>query len=180
LGTVNGTVTSGSSIVVNGGTANGVVATGTVFEVAGTLAFNLATRLSTGKVQQFVVTAGITLTAGGAGTLVVQPEIIVSGNYQNMSATGVVNASAITIVSGGASSTVAQNWLIAKKAIALVSVDLPMVSAPKVSIKRGKNLSIRMIQMYDTNSDQEIYRMDVLYGWAMMRPEWCCRIAGAA
>lgn len=181
LGTVNGTVTSGTTIAVTGGTASGIIAVGMVFEVAACFAFNLVTRISTGKLQQFVVTAAVTLSGAGAGNLTVQPEIITSGNYQNMSTAGVVTTSAITVISGSvASASFSQNWLIAKKAIALVSADLPMVSAPKISIKRGKNLSIRMLQTYDVQSDQEIFRMDILYGWAMMRPEWCCRIAGAA
>ena len=181
LGTLSATATSGTTIAITGGTANGTIAVGTVFEVTDCLAFNLVTRISTGKKQQFVVQAAVTLSGAGAGSLSVLPEIITSGNYQNMSAAGAVSGKAATLVSGAVSgASFSQNWLIASKAIALVSVDLPMVSAPKVSIKRGKNLSIRMIQTYDVQSDQEIFRMDVLYGWAMMRPEWCVRIAGAA
>ncbi len=181
LGTLSATATSGTTIAVTGGTANGVVKAGTVFDVAGCYAFNLVTRVTSGKLQQFVVTADVTLSAGGAGNLTVLPELVTSGNYQNMTTAGAVSGQAATIRSGTTASTVySQNWVMHKKSVALVSADLPMVSAPKISIKRGKNLSIRMIQVYDVNSDQEVFRMDILYGWAMMRPEWCCRVAGGA
>jgi len=181
LGTLSATKTSGTTISVTGGTANGVVAVGMIFDVADCYQYNLVTRTPTGNLQQFLVTTAVTLSGAGAGDLTVAPEIITSGNYQNMSTAGAVSGKAATVVSGStASATYSRNWAMHNKAIALVSADLPKVSAPEVSIKRGKNLSIRIIRMYDPQSDQEIFRLDTLFGWAVMRPEWMVGVAGAA
>lgn len=181
LGTLSATATSGTSIAVTGGTANGTIKAGLIFDVADCYQHNLVTRQSTGNLQQFLVTADVTLNGSGAGTLTVSPEIITSGNYQNVSSAGAVSGKAATIRSGTTASAIyTANWAMSNKAIALVCADLPKVSAPEVSIKRGKNLSIRLIRTYDVQSDQEIFRLDVLFGWALMRPEWMVRVAGGA
>lgn len=181
LGTLSATATSGTSIAVTGGTANGTIPVGLIFDVADCYQHNLVTRVATGNLQQFIVTAAITLNGSGAGTLTVLPELITSGNYQNVSTAGAVSGKAATVRSGTtASATYTRNWAMHSKAIALVSADLPMVSAKEVSVKRGKNLSIRVIRTYDVQSDQEIFRMDILFGWALMRPEWMVGVAGAA
>ncbi len=180
LGTLSATATSGTSLAITGGTTSGTITVGMVLTVADCYQFNLVSRVATGNLQQFIVTAAITL-SGGAGTLTVSPEIITSGNYQNMSTAGAVSGKAVTLISGSTSGGIyTRNWAMYEKAIALVSADLPMVSAKEVSIKRGKNLSIRIVRQYDINSDQEVYRMDILFGWAVMRPEWMCGVAGAA
>ncbi len=181
LGTLSATATSGTSIAITGGTANGTVKAGAIFDVADCYQHNLVTRQATGNLQQFLVLADVTLNGSGAGTLTVSPEIITSGNYQNVSTAGAVSGKAATLRSGStASALYTANWAMCDKAIALVCADLPKVSAPEVSIKRGKNLSIRLIRTYDVQSDQEIFRLDVLFGWALMRPEWMTRVAGAA
>lgn len=181
LGTLSATATSGTSIAITGGTTSGTIPVGLIFDVAECFQYNLVTRIATGNLQQFIVTAAVTLNGSGAGTLTVLPEIITSGNYQNMTTAGVVSGKAATVRSGTtASATYSRNWALHSKAIALVSADLPMVSAKEVSIKRGKNLSIRIIRTYDVQSDQEVFRMDILFGWALMRPEWMCGVAGNA
>lgn len=194
LGTINGTVISGNSVAVTGGTASGTVPAGTVFTVAGVFQYNLAARTTTSRLQQFVVTTAVTLNGSGAGTLAVQPEIVTSGNYQNMTTAGLVSTAATSLTGGGlgyaiaagqggsgnvASQVYGRNWLLNPKAIALVTADLPMVSAPEVSIKRGEGLSMRLLRMYDPASDQEIFRMDILFGWALMRPEWMIGLGGS-
>ena len=181
LGTLSATKTSGTTLSITGGTAAGTVKAGTVLSVADCNAFNLQTRTNSGKVQQFVVQADVTLGGSGEGDLSVLPEIITSGNYQNMTTAGAVSGKAVSLVSGSTASAVySQNWLFAENSIALVTADLPLVSAPKISRMSENGLSIRLLQTYDVQSDQEIFRLDILYGWAMMRPEWCCRVAGNA
>lgn len=181
FGTLSATATSGTTIAITGGTANGTVTAGYIFTVADCYQHNLVTRIATGNLQQFLVTAAVTLDGSGVGSLTVLPEIITSGNYQNVSTAGAVSGKAATILSGSTSGGIyTRNWAMHKKAIALVSADLPKVSAPEVSIKRGKNLSIRIIRTYDVQSDQEIFRLDILFGWAVMRPEWMVAVSGAA
>jgi hypothetical protein len=180
LGTLSATATSGSSLAITGGTAGGTVKAGAVVTVASCYAFNLETRTSTGKLQQFVVTADVTLNGSGAGTLTVSPEIITSGNYQNMTSAGAVSGQAVSFVSGTTASTqYAQNLVFHPAFATLVTVDMPMVSAPKISRKTMEGISMRLIQTYDVINDQEIFRIDILFGWSLLRPEWACRVAGA-
>jgi hypothetical protein len=37
-------------------------------------------------------------------------------------------------------------------------------------------LSVRAVRQYNITTDQFPLRLDVLYGWAMLYPEWACRI----
>jgi hypothetical protein len=39
-------------------------------------------------------------------------------------------------------------------------------------------LSIRYVEQYNASTDQSIQRFDVLYGWAVVRPELGCLIKG--
>jgi hypothetical protein len=39
-------------------------------------------------------------------------------------------------------------------------------------------MSIRLIRDYDITTDKFPCRLDVLYGWAVLRPELACRIQG--
>jgi len=179
LGTTSAAKTSGTTISVTGGTANGVVKAGTIFEVADNKVYNQANHSITSQTQQFVVQADVTLNGSGVGDLVVLPEIITTGNYKNMG--GVGNGKTITVKSGTTASTsYSQNLLLADKSLALVFADLPKVSAPQVSIKRSKNMSIRIIQTYDVHSDQEIFRLDALFGWSWLRRQFAVRVPGNA
>jgi hypothetical protein len=47
-----------------------------------------------------------------------------------------------------------------------------------LSTPRGPDVgrSIRFIREYDFNSDQFIHRVDVMYGWAVLRPDLAVRI----
>lgn len=87
-GTVNGAVSSGSSIVLAGLDAGAVFTEGDLIQLAtsaDTWMVNPLTYDSLSTAAQFVVTAGATATGGGAVTLSVSPEIVVSGARQNIS-----------------------------------------------------------------------------------------------
>jgi hypothetical protein len=48
------------------------------------------------------------------------------------------------------------------------------MAARKADPQNG--LSIRIVRAYDVSTDRFITRLDILYGWAMLYPEWACRI----
>ena len=66
-----------------------------------------------------------------------------------------------------------------RDAFTLVTADLPLPGgvdmAARVSDKQ-LGMSIRMIRAYDISSDQFPCRLDVLYGWATLRPELAVRL----
>ena len=67
-----------------------------------------------------------------------------------------------------------------KDAYQFVTGDLPMMDdANKCVIKRMDGLSIRVWQGSDIRNDELLMRLDILDGFAALRPEWGCRIIGA-
>ena len=175
----NGTVTSGTSIVLDSITDNGTFTVGTSFTVADCYQVNPLTKETTQNLQIFTVTAAATGATDDV-TLTVTPEIIVSGPYQNVSSTGVVDEKAVTFVTGiTASAVTAQNIVMHPSALSLVTADLPMEPDATMRIVRDSNVSMRLARVYDAINDRTVWRLDMLYGWSLLRPEWMCRVLGA-
>lgn len=173
---VNGTVTSGSSIVVSGAGNAVTYAVGDVFTVADCYAVNPRTKQSTGALQQFVVTAAATSSAGGAVTLSVAPEIIVSGATQTVSASGVVNGKALTFV-GTASTQYAQNLAFHPDAFCLATADLIVPKGVDFAYRAvNEGMSLRLVRQYDINNDAFPARIDIFHGFKTLRPQLACRI----
>jgi hypothetical protein len=97
-GLINGAVTSGTTVNIDGVTAS-VVAfkKGDRFTVAGVYSVNPLSKVSTGKLQDFVVTADATSNGSGQVAVVVSPAIVISGAYQNVTAQLADNA-AVTML----------------------------------------------------------------------------------
>ena len=63
--------------------------------------------------------------------------------------------------------------------MAPLDTDLPGAEVSKVRADSEEDgLSIRYVQQYNAQTDQKIQRFDVLYGWAVVRPELGCLIKG--
>ena len=166
-----------STLSVTGGDASATYKEGEIFTIADCYAVNPQSRQSTGALQQFVVTADATGDGGtGAVTLAISPSIITSGPFQTV--TGYAASKALTFI-GAASTAYAQNLAFHRDAFTLVTADLPLPGgvdmASRVSDK-DTGLSIRLIRQYNISNDQFPCRMDVLYGWACLRPELACRV----
>lgn len=81
--TINGAVSSGSTVVVaNAGTTTFLA--GDTFTVSGCYSFNKRTKKSTGRLMTFVIQENVTAVAGAA-TLTVSPEIVTTGPNRNVS-----------------------------------------------------------------------------------------------
>lgn len=176
-GTVNGASQSGSTITVNAIT--GTFKKGDVITFAGVNAVNRVTKNTTGELRQFVVTADV---ANGATSIPIYPALVppVGGNkvaYQTVTASP-ANGAAITLV-GGAGTSFRKNLTFRPEAFTLATADLPMYGKGVVAAARENfdGISMRMIQSYDVMSDQLITRLDILYGFARVRPEWACVVA---
>lgn len=179
---VNGASQSGSSLVTDGWTAAAAprLTAGDIFTIAGVFAVNPVSLQSTGVLKQFVVTAAVSSDGSGNATIPIAPAIIGSGTgFQNVTALPADNA-ALTVV--GAASTVSpQNMLYHRNAFTLACADLPLPRGVDMAARKADKqtgLSIRMVRAYDVTTDQFPCRLDILYGWAPLYPEWACRIAG--
>lgn len=179
---MNGATSSGaSSIVTDGWTAAAAnrVKKGDVFTIAGVYAVNPITKQSTGVLQQFVVTSDTSSDGSGNATIPISPSIVTSGSTQTVDAVPADNA-ALTFLSG-ASTVNVNNILMHKNAFTLGCADLELpqgVHFAAVASDPETGLSIRIVRAYDISNDAFPCRLDVLYGWKAVRPEWACRIIG--
>lgn len=171
------TAQTGSSLICDGFDASVTIKQGDVFTIAGVNAVNPDSLVSTGSLQQFVVTADATATGGGAVTLSISPSIVASGAKQNVS-NGAADDKAITFV-GSASTAYAQNMAFHKDAFTFVSVDLSTEGYAWSARENMDGVSMRLAKFRDGINDKLITRLDILYGFKAIRPEWATRIIGA-
>jgi hypothetical protein len=69
----------------------------------------------------------------------------------------------------------------APEAVTLATADLEMPEKGVVESARESydGVSMRMITAYNVATDQLITRLDVLYGFLWVRPEWACAVGDA-
>ncbi|MCA3247056.1 MAG: hypothetical protein ING29_11345 [Azospirillum sp.] len=166
----NGATQSGSTIVVDTGTTT--FAIGDVITFAGVFEVHPETKVSTGNLQQFVVTAA----AGPSATsLAISPAVVATGARQNVSNT-IADNSAITKV-GGASAVYRPSLAFHKDAFTFATADLVLPKGVDMAARKVMDgISMRMVRQYDINNDRFPVRFDVLYGYRTIRPELACRI----
>lgn len=179
---VNGSTSSGATTLVTDGWTSAAAARlkkGDIFTIAGVNSVNPQSRQSTGESAQFVVTADVSSDGSGNLTAAISPAITSSGAFQTVDALPADNA-ALTIVGTGAA-TGSQGLLHHKDAFTLAMADLPLPQGTDMAARVSDDqlgMSIRLIRDYDINNDKFPCRLDVLYGWAALRPELACRIQG--
>jgi len=189
--TVTSATASGSSIVTGGWTAGDILNVGDVITFGttttnGVFAINPQNYQSTGQLRQFVVTSTATAAVGGAMTINISPAIIFNTTgTPNPFATvtntgGTIAATAVVKVFGSSAVSTPQNVAFCKDAFTFATVMLPKMPGVDNGIATSEKLamSIRIIDGYDIINDRKITRMDLLGGWATLRPELACRIAG--
>lgn len=163
------------------GTVADVLVIGDVIQIANVFSVNDVSKQSTGVLQDFVVLANVATTAG-AGTITVFPTLIDStaGNtapFQTVNALPANNA-AITIV-GAADAAIPFNLGFHRNALALVTIPLELPDSAVFKARADwRGYSIRVIKDYDITEDEEIIRMDVLYGVKAIYPELGVKLVG--
>lgn len=172
-----------TSVSTSGWTASAAVRMkkGDVFTMAGVFKINPVSKTSTGQFQQFVLTSDASSDGSGNATLNFSPAIKVSGPTQNVTALPAVSAAITPLATSNAVSPM--NMVFHRDAFGLVALDLPKpdgIPGSQVVRVRSKKLdiAIRMIQWYDGTQDTDLYRLDLLYGWAAYRPTFACRVQG--
>jgi hypothetical protein len=177
---VNGTIsTQGqATISIDGGTASATVTVGDVFTVANVYSVNPQTRQSTGSLQQFVVTAANTASSGSWTSIAVSPAMYTSSNALATIDAFPVDGAAITFV-GAASTGYPQNLIYQKNAITFATADLLLPQGVDMASRQVHNgISMRIVRQYDINNDRMPCRIDVLYGYSVIRPQMAVRLWG--
>ncbi|WP_455154168.1 P22 phage major capsid protein family protein [Cupriavidus campinensis] len=171
--TVNGAVTTNGATTVVLAAGATTFKKGDVITFAGTNRVHPETKVDTGNLQQFVVTADY---AGGAGTLSFAPAIYTTTGRQNVLATGIANGVAVTKV-GGASAVYRPSLAFQKDAFAFVSADLQMPDGVDWKAREVYDgISMRIVRQYTISNDQFPTRLDVLYGYKTIRAQLAARI----
>lgn len=159
-------------------------AVGDIITIAGVYDVQPETKSAYGTLKRFTL---VTSTSGTTtGTLTVSPAPILSGAYQNVSASIADNA-AITVVgsvSGAGAAgitTYGQNLAFHKDAFAFVTADLEDPSQYGAWGGRAvqDGLSMRIWRQGDIANGTFPFRVDICYGFVPIYPEWACRLIHA-
>jgi hypothetical protein len=177
--TVNGTVyTQGATTISFNGTTGNTLKKGDVFTIANVYSVNPQTRESTGSLQQFVVTEDITAAASAFTNVKISPAIYTASHALATVDSFPQNSAAVTFL-GGASTQYPQNLVYHRDAIAFATADLLMPQGVDMASRQVHNgISMRVVRQYDINNDRMPCRIDVLYGYSVIRPQMAVRLWG--
>jgi hypothetical protein len=181
--TVNGAGQSGSSIITQGWPNSlQVLNQGDIITFGSVFAVNPQNKQSTGALRQFLVTQNVNSSGAGAATIPIAGPgglgIITAGPFQTVNVTP-ANSAAIT-VSGASGSASSRGFMFHKEGVVLAVCPLPEpngVDFAKRKSDKQLGISQRIIRAYDINLDRFPCRSDILYGAAVLYPEFICRVA---
>lgn len=132
--------------------------------------------------KQFVVTADVASTVGGAATLPIYPSIITSGPYKTCSTAAADGATINVFQDAGPTAGLATPQGLAYHRDfmqwAMVPLEMPRgvhFAARQTNKKTG--ISIRIVSQYDITNDVFATRCDIMLGAVLTHPEWGCRVA---
>lgn len=176
-GSVNGANQTGTVIAIN--SVTGTLAAGDIITFAGVNGVNRITKVSYGQLRQFVV---VNAYSGSSGNLTIYPALIPpsGGNpvqYQTVTASP-ANAAAISLV-GPASATYRKNVAFVPEAVTMATADMVLPRNVEADRAEYDGVSLRILTQYQAGTDIEITRMDCLYGYLFVRPEWCVAVPDA-
>jgi len=149
---------------------------GDVFTIASVFAVNPQTRQSTGSLQQFTVTA--VATGSSTATLNISPALYTASNALATVLAFPQSGAVVTMV-GSANTGYPQNLVYHKDAISFATADLLLPQGVDMASRQVHNgISLRIVRQYDINNDRLPCRIDVLYGYAAIRPITAVRLWG--
>lgn len=162
---VNGAVSAGNTIVLDGATINvaGYFLPGDLISIAGVFSVNPLSRQSTGQTMQFVILAPANSDGAGSITILVSPTIIssTSSPLQNVS-NAIPDNAVVTMI---ASYNV--NVAYPARGLDIVCPPLYKLQVPyaSVAIDPESGLSLSVTQTGDILGYQNLMRLDILCGF---------------
>jgi hypothetical protein len=169
-----GTLTSGiTAITVDGFTAAPVA--GMVFTIEGTYDVHPETKVAYAHLKQFTVTSATTT------SISFSPACIYDTTNPRQNCSGApTNDDDITFV-GSASTNYPQHLMYHKEAFQFITADLPLMDDAHKCVRRTQDgVSLRVWMGSDIRNDELLLRLDILYGFSALRPQWACRMIGSA
>ena len=177
--TITTTVSAqGTSTIAITGTGTQTIKKGDVFTIGSVFAVNPQTRESTGSLQQFVCTEDVAASGGAYAAVKISPAIYTSSNALATVDSFPQSGATVTFL-GGASTQYPQNLVYHKDAIAFATADLLLPQGVDMASRQVHNgVSMRVVRQYDINNDRMPCRIDVLYGYSVIRPQMGVRLWG--
>jgi len=174
--TMNAAVTTeGATTMVITGLGSTVIKAGDVFTVADCYAVNPQTRESTGSLFQFVALADVTAST----TATVTVAAMYSASHALATVDTLPQSGKTVTFLGSPSTQYPQNLIYHKDAIAFATADLLMPQGVDMASRQVHNgISLRIVRQYDINNDRLPCRIDVLYGYSVIRPQMAVRLWG--
>jgi hypothetical protein len=175
-GTISGANQTGSILTLYATSA--ALNLGDIVTFAGVNSVNRTTKTDSGQLQQFVITAAASL---GATTVAIYPPLNppVAGApvaYQTVTASP-ADGAVVTPASPAGEKTY-KNLALHKSAVTMVTADLELPGGTMEADRQAfDGLSIRMIRDFITKDNVDLTRLDILFGFAVVRPEWAVVVA---
>jgi len=152
-----------------------------VFGIVPNTATKAGNGVSTGFLQQFVITQDTdTDGAGKMAAVPISPPIITAGAFQTVTASPADGAAVLVFTSPSAMAglTCKQALAFHQQAFTRVTVDLPVPGGVDMGgrIKdKESGLAFRLVRAYDIRGNSRPTRVEMLWGWSTLYPEWACR-----
>lgn len=176
-------VSGGTTLPIDGfGGATDSFKKGDVLTVAGVYSVNPVSKLSTGKLMEFTVTADYAATGNAMAALPISPAFVTTGQFQNVTALPLDGA--VVQIFGHATSYSGKvspaNLVLHRDAIGFAMVDLPILDPGRQTRVRDNDLglSLRKTEWYDGVNDELLIRLDVMYAWGILRQGFGQRVQG--
>ena len=134
------------------------------------------TKQAYAQVKQFTV-----VSTTNVSTITFSPPVFLTGPRQNVSGTGTTTSTQAMTWLGSPNSTYTLGLMYHKDAYTFATAALPLMNSSEKCVRRTYDgLSIRVWQDSDIRNDELLTRIDILYGYAAIRPEWGCVVVGAS
>ena len=167
---INGGSQSGSTLTIDTGSTTFLV--GDVITIAGVNRVHPETKVDTGELMQFTVTAN---SGTSATSLAISPAIVTSGGRQNVTGSPADNAAISSLL--GNADVVSQSLYFHKDAFTFATADLPVPDGVDFAAREVMDgISMRIVRDYDVQNDVFPCRLDVLYGYVPLRPQLAAKI----
>ncbi len=161
----------------------GAYKAGDIITIGSVYAVNPQTKQSTGELAQFTVLADADAASNEVASLTFTPAMYSTGAYQNVTALPLDNA--LVKVFGAASTYTGvicpQNMVFHPDAFALGCADFELPKGMDMAARASdpeSGLSLSFIRGYDIVNHRMISRLDILFGWKCLYPEFACRVVG--